>query len=110
MRIGFPTNRSLRRGANAELRREGAEEIAISALGYLASDPERIEVFLTVSGIDPGSLREAAGQPGFAAGVLEYVCSDERTLLAFAADSGLAPERIVQAQQVLAGPPPDDWP
>jgi DNA polymerase IV len=59
------------------MRQEQAEAIAISALSFIASDPERLDRFLAVTGLDPAALRAAAGAPGFLSGVLDYLCSDE---------------------------------
>jgi Protein of unknown function (DUF3572) len=83
--------------------RESAESLAVQALTYVGSDPERLGRFLSLSGIGPQSLRVAAGQPGFLAGVLEHVANDEALLIAFAADQGIAPEEVDRARRVLAG-------
>ena len=83
MRIDPPRG-AVKSAAHLEYRTEQAEIIAISALGWIAADPERLERFVAVSGLDLGDLRRAATEPGFAAGVLDYICSDEPTLLALA--------------------------
>ena len=83
--------------------REPAETLAIQALSYLAQDPEQLSRFLALSGIDPGAIRAAAEEPGFLAGVLGYISGNERTLVAFAAHAGVAPEEIEKARQILAG-------
>jgi hypothetical protein len=85
-----------------------AEANAIRALGALASDAERLGRFLTATGLGPGNLRVAAQNPGFLAGVLEHVMSDEALLIAIAAELGLKPEALAQARDVLAGPPAFD--
>ena len=43
--------------------REAAEKLAVEALSFLASDPERIGRFLALSGLGPGDLRRIAGEP-----------------------------------------------
>jgi hypothetical protein len=86
----------------AKLTRTGAEEIAIAALAFIANDAEQLGRFLTLSGLDPGDLRRAAAEPGFLLGVLDYLASDERLLLAFAADAGLDPTRVEQARHLLS--------
>jgi hypothetical protein len=89
---------------------EQAEALAIVALGWLAADGERLERFLAISGLDPTDMRGAAAAPGFCAGVLDYVCSDEPTLLAFAEHAQMRPEAVAAAQQLLSGPPGgEDW-
>ena len=84
--------------------RNAAELVAIAALGYLAADPHHLERFLSLSGLDPSELRASATNPGFLAGVLDFLLEDESLLLAFAADQGLQPERIVRARARLAAP------
>jgi hypothetical protein len=83
---------------------DSANEIAIEALGWLAADPERLDRFLALTGIDHASIRKAAAQPGFLSAVLEHVCGDEATLVAFASDSTRAPEAVAAAREILAGP------
>lgn len=85
---------------------DSAHEIAIEALTWLAADPERLDRFLALTGIGHDSIREAALQPGFLSAVLDHLCADEPTLLAFATDAGKAPELIGAARDMLAGPSP----
>ncbi len=88
--------------------RDQAETLAIEALGFLAADMERLDRFTAVTGLGPETLREAAGSPGFLAGVLAHLLEDEALLLAFAAEAGVDPARVAAAQAVLAhgGRPP----
>ncbi len=78
-----------------------AEQIAISALGYLADDPARLDRFLALSGLNPQSLRAAAGEPGFLAAVLDHVAGDERQMLDFAASLPCDPADIAKARMIL---------
>jgi hypothetical protein len=81
-----------------------ARDIAIQALVFIAADEERLGRFLAFSGIDPASIRQAAQEPGFLAGVLEHLSGDENLLLRLAEQSGLRPEQIASARALLAGP------
>jgi hypothetical protein len=81
-----------------------ANEIAVSSLVFLAADQERLGRFLALSGIDPQSIREAAREPGFLAGVLEHISGDEKLLIAFAAENGIRPEDVARARATLIGP------
>jgi hypothetical protein len=83
--------------------REAAESLAVQALTYLGSDPERLGRFLTLSGLGPQSLRAAAHAPGFLAAVLEHVASDEALLVAFAAEAGVEPAHVDRARRLLSG-------
>jgi len=83
--------------------REAAESLAIQVLTYLAAEPERLGRFLALSGVGPQQLRLAATEPGFLAGVLDYVSADESLLLEFADHAGVDPEDVVRAQAALSG-------
>lgn len=83
----------------------GAEALAAQALTYLAEHPSDLDRFFALTGIAPDTLRQSAGEPGFAIGVLDYILSDERLLTAFAERVGIAPESIAQARYRLAGAP-----
>jgi hypothetical protein len=89
---------------------EGAEKVAIDALGFLAGDPERLARFLALSGLGPHNLRQAATAPGFLAAVLDYLAADEPLLLAFAAARGIAPALVTGARDKLSGPAPESFP
>jgi len=83
--------------------RESAEKLAISALGFLAEDEERLGQFLSVTGIGPDMIRRAAADPSFLAGVLDHVSSDEALLLAVAEHAGVRPQDVERAQAALSG-------
>jgi hypothetical protein len=86
--------------------RDFAEQIAIAALGFIASEPERLDRFLSVTGLGPETLRSAASTPGFLGQVLGHLAEDESLLLAFAANAGESPARIAAAHQALNRPGP----
>jgi hypothetical protein len=71
--------------------------IAIQALTFISGHPDHAERFLALTGVGLADLRRAAAEPGFLLGVMDYLVGDEPLLLLFAAESGLAPEAIVQA-------------
>ena len=82
---------------------EVAEELAISALAYLAGNPEVLGRFLSLTGIGPADLRAAAREPGFLSGVLEFFLADESLLLAFVEEAQLRPTMVAAARHVLSG-------
>lgn len=86
--------------------RQAAEALAVQALTYLGSDPERLGRFLSLSGLGPQSLRAAAQEIGFLAGVLEHIASDEQLLVGFASEAGIAPAEVDRARRTLGG---GDW-
>ena len=82
---------------------KAAEQRAIQALAFLASNPQELGRFLALTGLEPSEIRAAAQQQGFLAGVLEYICAHEPLLLAFARDGGLEPSEIERALEALSG-------
>src|SRR5436305_13872180 len=87
----------------AEGRREAAETLAIEALGFIAGQPEALGRFLAVSGIGPATLRRAAADPAFLAGVLVFLLGAEPLLTAFAGHAGIQPDRIGKARRAFVG-------
>jgi hypothetical protein len=89
----------------ARINRKIAENLAVQALGLMASDSERLGAFLAATGIGPEMIRKAAVDPSFLAGVLDHVCADEGLLIAVAEHAGVAPQDIEHAQAILSGRP-----
>jgi hypothetical protein len=85
---------------------EAAESLAIQALNFLATEPERLSRFLALSGLDPASIRTAATESGFLAGVLAHLGEDERLLTEFATAAAVTPAEVDRARRLLAG---GDW-
>jgi hypothetical protein len=84
-------------------RRDAAFELAIAALGFLASERDELSRFLALTGIDASSIRVAAKEPGFLGGVLAYIAGNEPTLLAFATYARVDPQEIEKARVILTG-------
>jgi hypothetical protein len=81
---------------------ERAKELALDALLFLTVDEERMGKFLGQTGFAPSDLRRATAEPGFAGVMLDYLCSDESLLIAFAAAKGIDPQEPEAARQFLA--------
>ncbi|MCA3560271.1 MAG: DUF3572 domain-containing protein [Aestuariivirga sp.] len=82
---------------------EDAEILAINALGFLASDSERLQRFMELSGLDVAAIRVGAANPAFLGGILDHLLGDESLLLIFAGEQQLRPERIAQLRRKLPG-------
>lgn len=80
-----------------------AETIAINVLGWISSDPELFNRFVGISGIDVSQIRQAAEEPGFLAGVLEFIMNHEPTLLSYCAAENEKPENVASAFRSLSG-------
>lgn len=94
---GFPD----RIAVKALISRKDGEDLAVKGLNFLAAEPDRLSRFLDLLGLGPGNLRAAAAAPGFLEAVLDYFQADERLLIAFAADEGIAPERVGAARRAM---------
>lgn len=77
------------------------ESVAIDALAFLGEDMERLGRFLSITGIEPSTLRAVACDPGFLGSVLDYLAGDEALLLAFVANRRIRPESVAQAAALL---------
>lgn len=80
-----------------------AEEVAIDILAWLAQEPEYLGRFLALTGADPGSVRSAAQDPAFLAGLVEFLMGHEPTLMEFCKATGTAPVAVVRAHHALSG-------
>ena len=78
-----------------------AQAVAIEALAFVASDPELLPRFLSITGIETHAIRRAAAEPGFLAGVLNFILAHEPTLLRFAEQTGIAPASVQEVLRVL---------
>ena len=86
----------LRMKPTARSHDDSLEMTAVAALNFLAADQERLERFLSITGLGPHSLRRAAADPAFFRSVLEYIASNEELLVAFAQNERRAPAEITQ--------------
>ena len=86
---------------------QDAEATAVAILGWLAGEPELLSRVLSLTGVAPSDVRGAMNDPGFLAGLVDFLMSHEPTLLAFSAATGVKPEAVVEAHAILSGPA--DW-
>lgn len=81
--------------------------IALSALGWVLSDPTRAERLLALSGLTPDGLRTGLGDPALLGAVLTFVEAHEPDLIACADAIGTSPEKLVAARRILS--PEGNW-
>lgn len=86
-----------------KLTKETAEALALQGLTFLVGDAGRLGRFLTLTGIDPGELRNWEGNPGVQGAVLEHLLGDESLLLVFAAEAGVGPDTVAPSHMLLTG-------
>jgi hypothetical protein len=85
-----------------------SEALAIDALAFLAGNPEELGRFLALTGLGPANLRQAASDPGFLAGVLDHIMTDEALLLSFAGQQGVDARTVAAAARRLRRDPDED--
>lgn len=84
-------------------RNEQAEALAIEALIWLTQEPELMSRFLTLTGIDASAIRDAAREPGFLGGILQFLLAHEPTLMRFCEATQNEPSSIAFAARELPG-------
>jgi len=80
------------------------EAIGIEILQFIAGDEKQLTRFLSLTGLTPATLRQAAGSPRFYESLLAYLAQNERDLMAFAESSGRRPEDIMRHAAALPQP------
>ncbi len=78
-----------------------ADQIAIDALGYIAGKPELMQRFLDLTGLEAAGIREAAAQPGFFVGVLDFLLANENDVVGFSQATGMPLEAVQIARDKL---------
>ena len=87
-----------------------AETIALNALSWIATDPERSGPFLAASGLDGAALAARAGEPDFLGFVLEHLLAmGDEAILSFCDTAGVAPEDVMAARAALPGGDLPNW-
>jgi hypothetical protein len=78
-----------------------ATTIALNALSFLVSSPERASRLLSITGLTPQQLRERTSDRYFLAGLIEHLLADESQLIIFLQDYGVDPKLPATAVEVL---------
>ncbi|WP_165220273.1 DUF3572 domain-containing protein [Affinirhizobium pseudoryzae] len=80
------------------------DETAAAILQWLAGEPDMLGRFLALSGVQPTQMRSAVNDPGFLAGMVDFVMAHEPTLMTFCEASQWKPEAVVLAWHHYSGP------
>jgi len=75
--------------------------IALHALVWTLSEPDRADRLLTLTGIGPEDLRERIGDPTLLAATLAFLEAHEPDLIACAAALDLKPQALVRARMEM---------
>jgi hypothetical protein len=60
--------------------------------------------FLALSGVQPQQLRQAVADPGFLAGMIDFLMGHEPTLMDFCAATGIKPDTVAAAAHFYTKP------
>jgi hypothetical protein len=82
---------------------ENAEILALQGLGWLAGDEDGLQRFLSLSGLDVGSLRAQAGTSDMHVAVLDFLLGHEDLLLRFCEAQEVEPRDLHLARHRLGG-------
>ena len=78
-----------------------AATLALAALGWLLEDSERAERYLSLTGLDPDSLRAGLGDPTVLASCLDFLANHEPDLIRAAEALAVTPEELIAARASL---------
>ena len=93
----------LRKSSHTTLSTSQAEELAIRALTFLASEPDHLAKFMNFTGMEPDDIAASAGTAHFQAALLEHLLRDETLLLTFCGNENIDPALIEPARHLLSG-------
>lgn len=82
---------------------EDAGALALRALVWTLSEPERAMRLLDVTGLDPRDLRARAGDPAVLSATLGFLENHEPDLIACATELDVTPAALVAARATLEG-------
>ena len=88
---------------------DAAEELAIKALGWLASSDDLFPVFMGATGASAAEIRDRATDPEFLVSVIDFLMMDDQWIIAFCDASGYRYEAPQQARTALPGGAHVNW-
>lgn len=86
-----------------------AEATALRALAWLMAQDDLRGAFMGAAGVAEQDIRTGASDPAFLAGVLDFVMSDDRHVIAFCDNAGLPYDQIMVARHHLPGQSEPHW-
>jgi hypothetical protein len=75
--------------------------LALGALGWILTDPDRASRMLALTGLTPDVLREGVSESATLAAILSFLESHEPDLISAADHIGVKPEALVRARMEL---------
>ncbi|NBS23821.1 MAG: DUF3572 family protein [Altererythrobacter sp.] len=77
------------------------QTLTLAALGWILEDEARAQRFLTLTGLDPDTLRVGLTNPAVLAAVVEFLGNHEPDLICASEALAVAPDELVRAGQEL---------
>jgi hypothetical protein len=78
-----------------------SEALALQVLAFLLADAQRLQRFMSLTGLGPDDIRAAAETHDLHVATLDYLMSDESLLLMFCQEAGFNPATIPVAHAIL---------
>lgn len=91
------------------LSEDGAQQVAITAIAWLAGNEDLLPVFMGSTGADEAAFRTGLGNPDFQASVLDFILMDDAWVLACCEAQGLATDLPMRARAALPGGEQVNW-
>lgn len=82
---------------------EHAEALALDCLAFRASRSEVFERFAELSGLDPATVRQRAGERDFLSSVLDFMLTNEGLLVDFCESRSADARDLHSARHMLGG-------
>jgi hypothetical protein len=105
----FAETATLQGAVTMPSREDAAELLALQALGWLAGNDALLAQFLAASGASLADMSGAAGDPAFLASVLDFVLSDDASVIAFCDATGHRYTDPLTARAFLPGGQAGHW-
>jgi len=91
------------------LSKDGAEQVALQAIAWLAGNDDLLPVFMGSTGVDEDAFRNGVADPEFQASVLDFIMMDDAWVIAFCDVAAIPYDRLMQARAALPGGAQVHW-
>ena len=80
-----------------------AETVALDGLAFLVADPDRLERFLRLTGLEGSALRARASDPDVLRAVLDFLLTDDSLVADFCREQDLEARDLHLSHRILGG-------
>lgn len=78
-----------------------AKTLALASLGWILQDGERAERYLSLTGLDPDSLRAGLDDVGVLGSALDFLANHEPDLIRASEALAVTPEELIEMRRKL---------